>query len=42
MYGRIKKWYGMKLWSESKVWDAVSKGVLTQIQANEILHKENK
>lgn len=40
MYEKIKKWYGMKLWSENMVWDAVKKGVLTQQEANEILYEE--
>lgn len=40
MYEKIRKWYGMKLWSENKVRDAVKKGVLTQDQANEIIREE--
>ena len=37
MYEKIKKWYEQGLWSAGMVQDAVSKGVLTQKQARQIL-----
>lgn len=40
MYEKIKKWYGMKLWSESMVRNAVKKGVLTERESETILCKE--
>ena len=39
MFEKIKKWYMMGLWKDSMVKDAVSKGVLTQEEANEIIKK---
>lgn len=38
MYVKIKKWYQMGLWTEDMVWNAVRKGILTEAQAEEILH----
>lgn len=40
MYEKIDKWYKMGLWDETKVWNAVEKGILTEEEANEILKKE--
>ena len=40
MFERIKKWYKQGLWDESKVQDAVKKGVITADQAAEILKEE--
>lgn len=37
MLEKIKKWYKLGLWNESKIQDAVSKGVITEDQAREIL-----
>lgn len=37
MFEKIKKWYKLGLWNESKIKDAVSKGVITEDQAREIL-----
>ena len=37
MFEKIKKWYHLGLWNESKIKDAVSKGVITEDQAREIL-----
>ena len=37
MYNKIKKWYEQGLWSAEMVQDAVSKGILSQEQANEII-----
>lgn len=37
MYEKIKKWYEQKLWTVEMVQNAVTKGVLTQEQADEIL-----
>ena len=33
----IKKWYGMGLWLNKHVEDAVKKGVITRAQADDIL-----
>ena len=41
MYEKIKKWYEQGLWTVSMIMDALSKGVLTQEQVNEILGKED-
>jgi hypothetical protein len=38
MFEKIKKWYQMGLWTEAMVWSAVRKGILTEEQAEEILH----
>lgn len=38
MYEKIKKWYEMGLWTTEMVLQAVEKDVITQAQANEILH----
>ncbi len=40
MYEKIKKWYKQGLWTEAKVLNAVSKGKLTDDEANDILGKE--
>ena len=40
MYEKIKKWYEQGLWSAEMVQDAVSKGILTEVQAQEITVKE--
>lgn len=40
MFEKIKKWYKQGLWDESKVQDAVKKGVITEEQAAEILKEE--
>lgn len=37
MYEKISKWYKQGLWSADMVQNAVSKGVLTEDQAKEIL-----
>lgn len=37
MYEKIKKWYAQGLWSAEMVEQAVQKGVITQVQCNEIL-----
>lgn len=37
MYERIKKWYGMGLWTEEMVMNAVEKGKITEAEAAEIL-----
>lgn len=37
MYEKIKKWYAQGLWSAEMVAKAVEKGVITQVQCNEIL-----
>ena len=38
MKDRIKRWYKLGLWSAEMVQDAVSKGVLTESEAAEILN----
>lgn len=40
MFERIKRWYDFGLWSARMVQNAVTKGVLTQEQADEILGNE--
>lgn len=40
MYEKIKKWYKQGLWTEAMVQNAVTKNVITEDQANEILNKE--
>jgi hypothetical protein len=40
MYEKIKKWYKQGLWTEAMVRNAVTKNVITEDQANEILNKE--
>lgn len=37
MFEKIKKWYKQGLWTEQMVMNALSKGVLTEAQAEEIL-----
>lgn len=37
MFEKIKKWYKQGLWTEAMVLKAVSKGVLTEAAAAEIL-----
>lgn len=37
MFERIKKWYEQGLWTEQMVRNAVTKGVLTEAQAEEVL-----
>lgn len=37
MYEKIKKWYMQGLWSETMVQNAVTKGIITEAQAVEIL-----
>lgn len=37
MKEKIEKWYHMGLWSEAMVRSAVTKGVLTEDEATEIL-----
>lgn len=37
MYEKIKLWYTQGLWTEEMVKDAVTKGVITEKQAAEIL-----
>ena len=38
MYEKIKKWYKQGLWTAEMVQNAVSKGVITQEQADEIMN----
>lgn len=40
MFEKIKKWYKQGLWTEAVVLIAVSKGKLTDDEANDILGKE--
>ena len=40
MKEKIKKWYNQGLWTEEMVQNAVLKNILTQTEADEILHKE--
>lgn len=40
MFEKIKKWYSQGLWTEAMVNNAVKKGVITAVQAAEILNKE--
>lgn len=37
MFEKIKKWYQQGLWTEEMVRQAVGKGVITQIECDEIL-----
>ena len=37
MFEKIKKWYKQGLWDETKVRNALDKGVITEDQLNEIL-----
>lgn len=37
MFEKIKKWYAQGLWSAAMVRNAVTKGVITEAQATEIL-----
>ena len=37
MYEKIKKWYAQGLWTNEMIHNAVSKGVLSQKQAEKIL-----
>lgn len=39
MYEKINKWYKQGLWTEEMVQNAVTKGILTTDEANEILNK---
>ena len=39
MYEKIKKWYNQGLWTEEMVLNAVTKGILTEEEAVEILGK---
>lgn len=36
MYEKIKMWHKMGLWTDAMVQNAVTKGVITEIQAAEI------
>jgi len=42
MYEKIKRWYEQRLWTAAMVQNAVSRGVLTQEQAEEITAGKNK
>ena len=37
MYDKIKKWYLMRLWTDTQVQNALEKEVITQEQYNEII-----
>ena len=37
MYEKIKRWYKQGLWTAAMVRKAVEKGVLTEVQAEDIL-----
>lgn len=37
MKDKIKKWYDMGLWTDAMVWTAVTKGVITKEDAEEII-----
>lgn len=37
MFEKIKKWYALGLWNAAMVANAVTKGFLTQAQADEIM-----
>ena len=37
MFEKIKKWYKQGLWTEAMVQNALSKGVLTEVEVVEIL-----
>lgn len=36
MYERIKKYYDTGLWSKSRVWNMVDKGIVTEAEYEEI------
>ena len=40
MKDKILKWFKQGLWTEAMVQNAVSKGVLTEDEANEILNEK--
>jgi hypothetical protein len=40
MFEKIQKWYKLGLWKEKQVTDAVTRGALTEAEAQEILSKE--
>lgn len=40
MFEKIKKWYKQGLWTAEMVQNAVTKGILTEKQAIEILEQE--
>ena len=40
MFEKIKKWYRMGIWSAEMVRQAVEKGVLTSVEADEITYRE--
>lgn len=40
MFEKIKKWYKQGLWNETMVRNALTKGVITEDQLNEILAQE--
>lgn len=37
MYEKIERWYNLGLWTEEMVMNAVTKGLITEEQAKEIL-----
>ena len=39
MKNKIEKWYCMGLWTAEMVWSAVEKGLLTEVEAMEIVGK---
>ena len=41
MFEKIKKWYKQGLWTDEMVRHAVSKGVITEEEAAQILDEEN-
>lgn len=41
MYGRIKKFYDMRLYTAKQVYKFVEKGVITEQEYKEICEKEN-
>lgn len=42
MYEKIKKWYVQGLWTADMVRTAVDKGVITSVQADEIVNEVTK
>lgn len=38
-YKEIKAWYGLKMWDENRINDAVQKNWITEEEALKILHK---
>ena len=42
MKEKITKWFQQGLWTETMVLNAVTKGILTQTEANEIIEGGNK